>query len=155
MPIVSAGWKVMGTLGGRGVRRCPPMAILSAISACPGPLNMVDSAAMKQYVIDELNSEDRQAIGQYLARHAQPAGVDGLYWLPIEDGLLAAEQQSHDACKPFFFALELMPNRLVCELLVRTCNRVRCSCIAYADRQQREWLIETIDAILDKLGIKT
>ena len=47
-----------------------------------------------------------------------------------------------------------MPDRLVCELLVRTGNRVRCSCITYANRQQREWLIDTVDAILDKLGVK-
>jgi hypothetical protein len=115
---------------------------------------MVDSAAMKQYVIDELNPKQCHAIGQYLERYAQPAGVEGLYWLPIDHGLLASEQQSHDACKPFFFALELMPDRLVCELLVRTGNRVRCSCIAYASRKQREWLIDTVDAILDKLGVK-
>ena len=87
-------------------------------------------------------------------QHAQPAGVDGLYWLPLDNGLLAPEQQAHDACKPFFFSLELLPDRLVCELLVRTGNRVRCSCIAYASRPQREWLIDTIDAILEKLGVK-
>ena len=109
---------------------------------------------MKQYVIDELNPKHRQAIEQYLERYAQPAGVEGLYWLTIDDGLLAPEQQTHDACKPFVFALELMPDRLVCELLVRTGNRVRCSCITYANRQQREWLIDTVDAILDKLGVK-
>ena len=130
------------------------MAISLVIAACPVALYMVDSAAMKQYVIDELNPKNCQAIRQYLERHARPAGVEGLYWLPIDDGLLAPEQQSHDACKPFFFALELLPDRLVCELLVRTGNRVRCSCIAYASRQQREWLIETVDAILAKLGVK-
>jgi len=115
---------------------------------------MVDSAAMKQYVIDELTPQHHQAIGHYLERHAQPAGVDGLYWLPIESGLLSPEQQSHDACQPFAFALELLPDRLVCELLVRTRSRIRCSCIAYANREQREWLIETVDAILAKLGVK-
>ena len=109
---------------------------------------------MKQYVIDELTPQNCQAIRQYLERYAQPAGVEGLYWLPIEEGLLAPEQQSHVTCKPFFFALELLPDRLVCELLVRTGNRVRCSCIAYASRQQREWLIEAVDAILHKLDVK-
>jgi len=109
---------------------------------------------MKQYVIDELEPHDHDAVSDYLQRHTQPAGVDGLFWLPIAEDLLSPEQHSHDDCKPFAFALELLPDRLVCELLVRTGNRVRCSCIAYANRQQREWLIETIDAVLDKLGIK-
>jgi len=115
---------------------------------------MVGSAAMKQYVIDELNPPDAEALSDYLKQHAQPAGVDGLYWLPIEEALLAPEQYSHDECKPFAFALELLPDRLACELLVRTRSRVRCSCITYANREQREWLIETIDAILSKLGVK-
>lgn len=115
---------------------------------------MVGSAAMKQYVIDEMNPQDSKALGDYLKRHSQPAGVDGLYWLPIAEGLLSPEQHSHDDCKPFAFALELLPDRLVCELLVRTRSRVRCSCITYASREQREWLIETIDAILSKLGVE-
>ena len=109
---------------------------------------------MKQYVVDELKPQESQALGDYLNRHAVPAGVDGLYWLAIGEGLLAPEQQSHDACKPFAFALELLPDRLVCELLVRTRSRVRCNCIAFANREQREWLIETIDAVLVKLGIE-
>lgn len=109
---------------------------------------------MKQYVIDEMNPQDAKALNDYLQRHAQPAGVDGLYWLPIEEGMLSAEQHSHDECKPFAFALELLPDRLICELLVRTRSRIRCSCIAYANREQREWLVETLDAILIKLGVK-
>lgn len=109
---------------------------------------------MKQYVIDEFSPADAEIMGDYLEQHAQPGGVDGLYWLPIEEALLSPEQRSHDECKPFAFALELLPDRLVCELLVRTRSRVRCSCITYANREQREWLIETIDTILSKLGVK-
>jgi hypothetical protein len=115
---------------------------------------MVGSAAMKQYVIDELRPEDGQALGAYLGRSTPPSGVDGLYWLPIPEDMWTREQQSHQECQPFFFALELLPGRLVCELLVRTCSRVRCSCIAYASPEQREWLIETVDAMLANLGIK-
>ena len=130
------------------------MVFALVISSCPASFNMVDSAAMKQYVIDELRPNHHHALEQYLGRHAQPAGVEGLYWLPIEEDLLSPEQRSHATCQPFAFALELLPDRLVCELLVRTRSRVRCSCIAYANRGQREWLIDTIDAILVKLDIK-
>lgn len=115
---------------------------------------MVDSAAMKQYVVDELKPEDHQDLAAYLERHGQSSGVDGLYWLPIGESLLTTEQQAHHDCKPFAFALELLPDRLVCELLVRTRNRVRCNCIAYATPEQRGWLMDTIDAILEKLGVK-
>jgi hypothetical protein len=115
---------------------------------------MVGSAAMKQYVIDELTPQDRDTVDGYLKAHTQPAGLDGMYWLPIDEQLLSPEQRAHHDCRPFVFALELRPDRLVCELLVRTCNRVRCTCIAYATPEQREWLIGSIDAILSKLGVK-
>jgi hypothetical protein len=135
------------------MKRGPTHPWAQVIASCPVGQNMVGFAAMKQYVVDELKSQDIQVLGDYLDCHAEPAGVEGLYWLPIEEGLLAPGQQTHDACKPFAFALELLPDRLVCELLVRTRNRVRCNCIAFANRKQREWLIETIDAVLGKLGI--
>lgn len=115
---------------------------------------MVGNAAMKQYVIDELKVDERQAVAAHLERHAQSSGVDGLYWLPVDEALLTPEQQAHQDCKPFAFALELLPDRLVCELLVRTRSRVRCSCIAYATPEQRTWLMDTIDALFETLGVK-
>lgn len=115
---------------------------------------MVGSAAMKQYVVDELRPADGQSLSACLERDTRPSGVDGLYWLPLAEDLWTPEQRSHPDCRPFFFALELLPDRLVCELLVRTRSRVRCSCIAYATPAQREWLIETIDAMLANLGIR-
>jgi hypothetical protein len=115
---------------------------------------MVGSAAMKQYLIDELEPDDHQTLRAYLDQHAKPSGVDGLYWLPIDDGLLSRVQQAHTDCKPFAFALELLSDRLVCELLVRTRSRVRCDCIAYANAGQRAWLMDTIDAICDHLALK-
>ena len=52
-------------------------------------------------------------------------------------------------------ALELGPDRLAAELLVRTRSRVRCDCIHYADERQRNWLVRTVDAIFEKLEIIT
>jgi hypothetical protein len=134
-----------------GSRRIPAAA---PISACPVRFYMVGSAAMKQYVIDELKPKEQAALEAYLERHVQSSGVDGLYWLPIDDHLLSPDQQAHVDCKPFAFALELLPDRLVCELLVRTRSRMRCSCIAYASPGQRDWLMNTVDAILDRLGVQ-
>jgi hypothetical protein len=44
---------------------------------------------------------------------------------------------------------------MACELLVRTRQRVRCSCIAYATRPQRNWIIQMLDEIFDELNIQT
>ena len=110
---------------------------------------------MKQYVIDEIRLQDYGKIKAYLDDTFGDSGVDGLYWLPVDEEMLAAEQKAHTACAPYFMALELGEDRLSGELLIRTRNRIRCDCIRYADQRQRNWLIEAMDAIFEKLEIIT
>ncbi|NNG01815.1 MAG: hypothetical protein HKM93_20685 [Desulfobacteraceae bacterium] len=110
---------------------------------------------MKQYVIDELRPEDFEKLKAYLEEHYAGEKMDGLYWLLIGDELLTEVQTSHNHCKPFYFALELTPDRLSCELLVRSKNQLRCGCIAYANQDQRNWIIRKVDAMVDTLGLIT
>lgn len=110
---------------------------------------------MKQYVIDELRPEDYQKIKAYLDDNFSVAGFDGLYWLPLDEAAYEGVQAEHADCQPFYFALELTPERLACELLVRTNNRLKCKCIQYASTDQIDWLIRSVDAISDRLGIVT
>ncbi|MGA6924622.1 MAG: hypothetical protein WBY88_03010 [Desulfosarcina sp.] len=108
---------------------------------------------MKQYVIDEIRPPDFEKIKTYLDETLGDSGVDGLYWLPVDSELLSEVQQAHAACAPFFMALELGPDRLIGELLVRTRQRVRCDCIGYADLRQRKWFMDVVDAIFERLEI--
>jgi hypothetical protein len=110
---------------------------------------------MKQYVIDEIRPQDFEKVKDYMDETYGRAGMDGLYWVPVEDALLSGVQRAHHACAPFFMAFELGPDRLAAELLVRTRSRVRCDCIHYADERQRNWLVRTVDAIFEKLEIIT
>ncbi len=110
---------------------------------------------MKQYVIDEIRPQDYQKVKKYLDETLGDSGVDGVYWLPVEEEMLSAAQTAHRSCAPFYMALELEEGRLSGEFLVRTKSRVRCDCIRYADVRQREWLIRTVDAIFEKLEIIT
>jgi hypothetical protein len=110
---------------------------------------------MKQYVIDELRPAEYEKLKAHLdASYAVP-GVEGLYWLSVSPELLNEVQALHTDCQPFYFALELLSDRLACELLVRTNQRIRCQCIQYATKRQRNWLIQVVDAIFEQLGIKT
>ena len=108
---------------------------------------------MKQYVIDELRPEDHIPLTKYLDEEFGPAAMDEIYWIPVDSNLLTPIQLQHEDCRPHYLALDLEPDRLACELLVRTKNRMRCDCIQYATEQQRNWLIELIDTIFDRLGI--
>ncbi|MFC1887112.1 hypothetical protein ACFLZM_08690 [Thermodesulfobacteriota bacterium] len=87
---------------------------------------------MKSYVIDELRFDDYNKIKAYANKHFDASGVDDVYWIPLDQDFLNDTQAAHQSCRPFYFALDLESNRLACEFLIRTKNRVRCSCMAYA-----------------------
>jgi hypothetical protein len=108
---------------------------------------------MKQYVIDELRPEDYNALKKYLDEKFGQAVMGGIYWIPVETELLTDIQSEHKECRPHYLALELDPGRIACELLVRTQNRMRCDCIQYATVKQRNWLIEWVDRIFNRLDI--
>lgn len=108
---------------------------------------------MKQYVIDQLRLEDYKTLKAYLDKYVGFSQMGGIYWIPIEETLLSDVQKEHTSCQPYYFAVDLEENLLSCELLVRTKERIRCNCIAYANENQRNWFIQYIDTILEKLEI--
>jgi hypothetical protein len=108
---------------------------------------------MKSYVIDELRYQDYEKLKAYLDQTYGQEDLGGLYWLPLPENQLGPAQEGHDSCRPFYLALELLEDRLACELLVRTRERVSCNCISYATAEQREWLINVVDAIIEKLEL--
>ena len=110
---------------------------------------------MKQYVIDELRPDDYKNLRAYLKERFGSSGVGDVFWIPIDETFLTSVQAEHTECQPFYFALDLEPNLLACELLVRTKSNVRCHCMAYATPDQRDWLISTVDAIFTQLNIIT
>ena len=100
---------------------------------------------MKQYVIDELRVGDSDKLKTHLEQRFGPADLGDIFWIPIDSKVSSETQTSHTGCKPHYFALELRDSSLACELLVRTRNRIRCDCIGYATRVQRNWIIKLID----------
>ena len=110
---------------------------------------------MKQYAIDELRPDDHKKLKAYLDEYFNSSEIDGIYWLPLEQKDLTEVQAEHTDCQPFYFAIELKPDILSCELLIRTKNRVRCDCISYATSQQISWLVRLVDGMFDKLEIIT
>ena len=110
---------------------------------------------MKQYVIDELRLGEYDTLKAHFEQRFGPADLGGVFWIPIDSEHFSETQASHADCQPFYFAVELRDSALACELLVRTRERVRCGCIAYATHIQRNWIIEIIDEIFEQLDIHT
>ncbi len=114
---------------------------------------MLIKFGMKQYVIDGLSLQDHNKLKEYLGKHLETAALDGIYWLELDRDILTPVQSAHKSCGPHVFALMLEENYLSCELLVRIKTNIKCDCMGYSTKEQRDWLIDQTDAILEKLSI--
>lgn len=110
---------------------------------------------MKQYVVDEIRAPDYEKIKAYLDREFGPPEMESIYWIALPETLEDEVQRTHGSCRPYYIALDLLPERLACELLVRTKSRIRCDCMGYATEPQRNWIIGVVDAMFEKLEIYT
>lgn len=109
---------------------------------------------MKQYVIDQLRPQDYITLKTHLDAGYPQAGLPGIYQMEIDPDLLTDLQREHATCQPYYFALELNPDAMSCELLARSSQKIRCACMGYATQTQRNWLIDRIDGMLNDIGIR-
>lgn len=109
---------------------------------------------MKQYVIDQLRPEDYVKVLEFLDTHCEKTMLDGLYRKEIPEELLTPTQAGHAPCRPHYFAVNLDVRQVSFELLARSSQILRCSCIAYATPEQRDYLIAFADGMLEQLDIK-
>jgi hypothetical protein len=110
---------------------------------------------VRQYRIDELRLDDYEKIKSFLDDRFGPSALEGLYWVPLERDLLDEVQSVHSDCQPFYFAVQLEPEYVAFELLIRTRTRMRCDCIRYANGTQRDSILGFADGIFETLKIMT
>jgi hypothetical protein len=109
---------------------------------------------MKQYVIDQLRESDYYQIKEYLSANAESTSLEGIYWVDLPHDLYSAVQNEHSECHPHYFAVNLNWNDIAFELLIRSRQLIRCNCIAYATKQQRDYIIQFADRMLEDLKLK-
>jgi len=110
---------------------------------------------MRLFQINELKDDEKNKIKAYLEKITAKSDLDTLFWLEIPEEFLDDEQKNHKECMPFCFAIEIGNWDFVnFEFLVRSRNKIRCSCIKFANKQQREFLFDFIDKLTNDLSIK-
>lgn len=110
---------------------------------------------MRQYLLDEIARNDIPRAREYLNDHAIAAGLEDIWWVDLPEDLLSPEQFSHRDCRPFRFAVEVGDNFVRFEFLIRSLQTMRCTCIGYATRQQRDFILAFADKLVDELGLRT
>ncbi len=109
---------------------------------------------MRSYFIDELAPEDVKRIKAHLDHKGLAGSLEGIYYLPVPEKLLSPEQQEHlAACGPFILPLETGEDWVRLEFLVRARAILRCSCVAYAHPALREYMVDSLDALIKELDI--
>ena len=108
---------------------------------------------MKQYVIDQLREKDFHKLEDYLDGNTEAGDLPGIYWVPLPETHYEKLQQEHSDCQPFYFAINLDRQHISFELLIRTRSRLRCGCIQYASQEQRDYILNYADGLLEKLNL--
>ena len=110
---------------------------------------------MRQYMLDEISRNDIPRVREYLQEHAIAAGLEGIWWVDLPEDLLSPEQFSHRDCRPHRFAVELGDNFVRFEFLIRSKQTMRCTCIGYATRPQRDFILAFADRLVAELALRT
>ncbi len=108
---------------------------------------------MRVYLIDGLRLNDHRKLKEYLDEHLESSPLGGIYWLKLDEQILTDIQKEHKDCHPHVFALMLEESSLSSEFLVRIKKKIKCECMGSATKEQRDWLMDQVDAIFEKLGI--
>ena len=74
--------------------------------------------------------------------------------IEVPPDLLGPEQQEHENCGPFYFSVVLEEKNLRFEFLVRSADNMHCSCIAWATRAQRQFVLDFADRLMEEEMIK-
>jgi hypothetical protein len=110
---------------------------------------------MRQYLLDEIARNDLPRVREYLNQHASAANLQDIWWVDLSEDLLSPEQFEHRDCQPFRFAVELGDNFVRFEFLIRSQQTMRCACIGYATRQQRDFILSYADRLVEELALRT
>ena len=110
---------------------------------------------MRQYQLDEIRRNDIPRVRDYLQDHALAASIEGIWWVDIPEDLLSPEQFAHPDCRPFRFAVELGDDFVRFEFLIRSRETMRCACIGYATRPQRNFILAFADRLVEDLALQT
>ena len=110
---------------------------------------------MRYYIIDEISATHMEKIESYLKDNAIGSEMEKVFWVELPNDILTETQYSHRDCKPHVFAIELVGNAIKLELFTRSLKGLSCECQSYSSQQQREFIFNYVENMIDNLAIRT
>ena len=110
---------------------------------------------MKSYLIDEISFSEIEKIKRYLSENANKSKLEKLFWVEMSKGYLNREQSLHRECQPYRFAIEIGDNWIKAEFFIRASGRLMCSCNGYCDLNQRNFILDFMENMIEELNIRS
>jgi len=108
---------------------------------------------LRQLLLDELSADDVDRIRGWLADNAEASRLEGVYWVDLPEDLLSHTQRTEDG--PYSFAVEVGPDYVKLEFLVRSRYSLHHPGTGFATVSQRRFILEYSDRMLDELKVRT
>ena len=110
---------------------------------------------MRSYLIDEISPADMEKIEGYLEQNAIKSNLEKIFWVQMSENLLSDTQFQHRDCQPYAFAIELGPDWVKLEFLVRNLKNLHCICNAFCTLQQRDFILNFAHKMMEHQDIRT
>jgi hypothetical protein len=115
---------------------------------------------VRQYLLDEIARPDLPRVRQYLSEHATASSLADVWWVDLPEDLLSPEQFEHRQCRPYRVAVEVGEPEVGdgfvrFEMLIRSRETMRCACLGYATRPQRDFILSFADRLVEDLALRT
>ena len=110
---------------------------------------------MRYYLIDEISLSDMEKIDAFLKQNTISSKLEKLFWIQMPKELLSDIQNQHHECQPHVFAIELGTDRIQVEFFVRNLKNLKCTCQSYCTLQQRDFILNFSQKMIEDLGIRT
>jgi hypothetical protein len=110
---------------------------------------------VKAYLIDEISPSDMRKTEAFLNERTTASSLGGLFWVELPARFLTHTQSDHGGCRPHVFAVELGHDWIKFEFLIRSLNKMRCTCTGSCTDLQREHIMRFAEQMLEELDIRT
>lgn len=110
---------------------------------------------MRSYMMDEISPGDMEKIRGFLKRNALESSLENVYWQEIPVGLYSRTQTAHRDCTPYVFAIETGHDWIRLELFIRSKEGLRCDCQGYSTLEQRDFILNFADRMLEACAVST
>lgn len=109
---------------------------------------------MRVYLVEDLPPELCRRLADFAVERGYASSLEGLFWLPVPESLWSSLQREHAArCGPYAVSLEIGEDFLRLELLVRARNRLHCDCVAPANSDTRQALIDHLEGLIAECNL--